>query len=222
MASLISPVAEGAADYAKGNRFFSGNAYNKMPRIRFYGTAFLSLLTKIVSGYWHISDFQSGYSAIGKKALDTVDWDLMYPGYGQPNDLLILLNIHNFRVADIPVEPIYDVGEISGIKIPKVIRSLSWLLFKRFFWRLKEKYVIRDFHPLVFFYGFGGLMGSLSLLLFIRVFYMWFDTAHIPAINALAAFSSFLASVQFSLFAMWFDMEANKDLKISPPKKEQI
>jgi hypothetical protein len=26
---------------------------------------------------------------------------------------------------------------------------------KAFFWRLKEKYVIRDFHPLVFFYVLG-------------------------------------------------------------------
>ena len=212
---LLDPIVNDQADYAKGNRFFSGNAYKKMPRVRFYGTAFLSLLTKIVSGYWHISDFQSGYCAINKKALATVDWDMMYPGYGQPNDLLILLNIHHFRVADIPIEPIYNVGEVSGINIPKVMGSLGWLLVRRFFWRLKEKYIVRDFHPLVFFYGFGLIMGNVSALLFIRVFFMWYLNGRIPAINALAAFSSFLAAVQFSLFAMWFDMEANKDLKKS-------
>ena len=210
---LLTPLVSGQADYVKGNRFFSGKAYEIMPKIRFFGTAFLSLITKIVSGYWHLSDFQSGFCGINKKALKQINWDIMHKGYGQPNDLLILLNVHNFRVMDVPIEPIYNVGEISGIRIRKVIFSLGWLLFKRFFWRLKEKYVIRDFHPLVFFYGFGILSGGISFLLFIRVFYMWIMTQHIPAINALAAFSSFIASVQFSLFAMWFDMEANKEFK---------
>jgi glycosyltransferase involved in cell wall biosynthesis len=211
--ALVKPVADGSCDYSKGNRFFSGKAFEIMPILRFFGTAFLSLLTKIVSGYWHLSDFQSGFTAINKKALKTIDWKKMYKGYGQPNDLLILLNVYNFVVKDVPVDPIYNVGEVSGIRIKRIIFTLSWLLFKRFFWRLKEKYVIRDFHPLVFFYGLGFFLGFLSFILFIRVFYIWIMADHIPSINALAAFSSFLGSAQFSLFAMWFDMEANKSLK---------
>jgi hypothetical protein len=119
------------ADFAKGNRFFSGKAYEVMPKLRFLGTAFLSLLTKIVSGYWHLSDFQSGYVAISKKALETVDWQQMYKRYGQPNDQLILLNVYNFRVQDVPVDPVYHVGEVSGIKIKKVIFTLGWLLVNR-------------------------------------------------------------------------------------------
>jgi glycosyltransferase involved in cell wall biosynthesis len=213
LSSLIDPVATGAADFAKGNRFFSGKAYEVMPKLRFLGTAFLSLLTKIVSGYWHLSDFQSGYVAISKKALKTIDWQQMYKRYGQPNDQLILLNVHDFRVKDVPVDPVYHVGEVSGIKIKKVIFTLGWLLVKRFFWRLKEKYIIRDFHPLVFFYALGLLLGGVSFLLFVRVFYIWAASGNIPDINAFAAFSSFIASAQFILFAMWFDMEANKHLR---------
>lgn len=211
--SLILPIVNGTCDYTKGNRFFSGKAFEAMPKLRFFGTAFLSLLTKIVSGYWHLSDFQSGYTAINLKALGTVDWSKMYTRYGQPNDQLILLNIDDFVVKDVPVDPIYNVGEVSGIKIKKVIFTLGWLLVKRFFWRLKEKYIIRDFHPLVFFYGLGILLGGLSIALFFRVFFIWFLSGYIPSINALAAFSSFLGAAQFSLFAMWFDMEANKHLK---------
>jgi len=213
LSALVEPVATGRSDYAKGNRFFSGKAFDAMPKLRFFGTAFLSLLTKIVSGYWHLSDFQSGYAAINKRALKTVDWKKMYKGYGQPNDQLILLNVDNFRVMDVPVDPVYHVGEVSGIKIKKVVFTLGWLLVKRFFWRLKEKYIIRDFHPLVFFYALGLSLGGISFLLFLRVFYVWFATGHIPTINAFSAFSSFIASAQFTLFAMWFDMEANKHLK---------
>lgn len=89
--SLIDSVATGVAEFAKGNRFFSGKAYEVMPKLRFLGTDFLSLLTKIVSGYWHLSDFQSGYVAISRKALKTVDWQQMYKRYGQPNDQLIFI-----------------------------------------------------------------------------------------------------------------------------------
>ena len=42
---------------------------------------------------------------------------------------------------------------------------ISWLLWKGFFWRMREKYVIRDFHPLVFFYFLGLLMTTVGLAL---------------------------------------------------------
>ena len=215
---LLDPVAEDRADYAKGNRFFSGNAYDQMPPLRYFGIAFLSLLTKIVSGYWHVSDFQSGYTAINRKALKTIEWEEMYQRYGQPNDLLILLNIHNFRVADVPVEPIYNIGERSGLKVKKIIFTLSWLLIKRFFWRMKRKYIIMDFHPLIFFYMLGIIFGLTTVALFSRLFWIWYATGHIPPINALAAMFSFISASQFTLFAMWFDMEANKDLKAEERK----
>ncbi len=213
LTDILLPVVEERADYSKGNRLFTGEAYKKIPKARYFGNAFLSLITKIVSGYWHIADFQSGYTAINKKALNTVDWDKMYKRYGQPNDLLIRLNVHNFRVADVPVEPVYNVGERSGIKYKKIIFTLGWMLFKMFFWRMKEKYIIRDFHPLIFFYFFGYLFGLLTMILFIRMFYSWYEIGHIPPINALAAMFSFMSSNLFTLFAMWFDMEANKELK---------
>ena len=101
--ALLDPVAAGQADYAKGNRLFTGEAYKRIPRVRYFGNAFLSLLTKIASGYWHVADFQSGYTAINKKALHTIDWDRMYARYGQPNDLPVRLNTYNFRVVKVPV-----------------------------------------------------------------------------------------------------------------------
>jgi hypothetical protein len=137
----------------------------------------------------------------------------MYKHYGQLNDLLVRLNVCRFRVADVPVQPVYNVGETSGIKIRKVIFTIGWLLIKMFFWRMKEKYVIRDFHPLVFFYALGGFFSFTTILLFARVFYFWIYFGRIPPINALAAFFSFTSASLFILFAFWFDMEANKDLK---------
>ncbi len=208
--ALLEPVAGDQADYAKGNRLISGEAYTKIPKVRYFGNAFLSLLTKISSGYWHVADSQSGYTVINKKALHTIDWRKMYRRYGQPNDILIRLNVYNFRVMDVPIEPVYNIGEKSGIKIRQVMFTISWLLVKLFLWRIKEKYIIRDFHPLVFFYFLGAAFGFLSIVLAIRMLLFWYLLGHIPPINALATMFSFMSSSQFTLFAMWFDMEANK------------
>jgi glycosyltransferase involved in cell wall biosynthesis len=156
--AVIAPVAEGRADYTKGNRLITGDAFKKIPKIRFFGNSILSLLTKIASGYWHVADSQTGYTAINLKALKRLDWSQMYKRYGQPNDLLVKLNVESMRVLDVPVEPVYNIGEKSGIKIHKVIFTIGFLLLRLFFWRLKEKYIIRNFHPLIFFYlmGFVG------------------------------------------------------------------
>lgn len=213
--ALIAPLVDGWADYSKGNRLFTGEAFRKIPTIRYLGNGFLSLFTKIASGYWNVADSQSGYSAINKKALNLIEWDRMYKKYGQPNDVLVRLNVENLKVTDVPVKPIYNVGEKSNLKIYKAVFTISWLLIKMFLWRMKEKYIIRDFHPLVFFYITGFGFGVCTILLFLRVFIIWYLTGHIPAINTLAAMFSFTSSSLFTLFAMWFDMEANKDLKAS-------
>ncbi|TMD93111.1 MAG: glycosyltransferase family 2 protein, partial [Chloroflexi bacterium] len=91
LALILEPVADGKADYSKGNRLTSGVAWEKTPRVRYLGNAFLSLLTKIASGYWHVADTQSGYTAISADALKAINLDDLYPSYGYPNDMLVRL-----------------------------------------------------------------------------------------------------------------------------------
>lgn len=210
---ILESVCRNECDYTKGNRLFRGESWDMIPRYRYIGNSFLSLLTKIASGYWHISDSQSGYTAISLQALKSLDLDSIYPRYGMPNDLLIKLNIANFRVRDISIKPIYNVGEVSGIKLKKVVFSIPWILFKGFWRRMIQKYVIRDFHPLILFYFFGMIFFVLTLILSIRSFYYLGINGRLPPINTLAAMFSFMSSSMFSLFAMWFDMEYNKHLK---------
>src|SRR5213595_2821955 len=209
---LVGAVARGDVDYAKANRLFTGQAWEVIPRYRYLGNAVLSLLTKIASGYWHVADSQSGYTAISLEMLELLDLDRIYPRYGFPNDMLVHLNVWNGRVRDYPSRPIYGVGERSGIRLGRVIPSISWLLTKGFFWRMRVKYVIRDFHPLVFFYLLGFLMGLLGLGLGIaevvlRIMGNRITAATVVLVSLLLIFGS-----QFGLFAMWFDMESNKDL----------
>lgn len=211
--SILTPVVLDRADYAKANRLMSGTAFQKIPKTRYFGNSVLTFLTKIASGYWHVMDSQTGFTAINTKMLKLINWDKMYPRYGMPNDILVRLNVFNARVADVPIEPTYNVGEKSGIKLGKVLFSIPLMLLRMFFWRLKEKYIIRDFHPLVLFYFFGMIMGLISIVFLIRIIYLYPIQGQIPQTSFLAWMLSVITSVQFTLFGMWFDMDYNKDLK---------
>lgn len=210
--ALITPLVEGKLDYTKGNRLFHPYA-NRIPRIRFLGNSILSLLTKIASGYWHIADSQCGYTAINKRGLQVIEWDEMYKRYGMPNDLLVRLNVHNIRVGDVEVEPIYGIGEKSGFRAHKMIGPIGRLLLKRFFWRLKEKYVFKDFHPLVLFYFLSFLFGALGVIFLFRLIILWFIEGAAPPLTAFALMFCTGTSLQSLFFAMWMDMEANKPLR---------
>jgi glycosyltransferase involved in cell wall biosynthesis len=211
--ALVLPVARGEVDYAKANRLVSGQAWELIPRHRYLGNAVLSLLTKIASGYWHVADSQSGFTALSLPMLEQLDLDRIYARYGFPNDMLVHLNVWNARVRDVPSRPVYGVGERSGIKFRRVVPAISLLLFKGFWWRLWQKYVIRDFHPLVFFYVLGLLMFAAGFALgvaevVLRILGNDITAATIVLVALLLIFGS-----QFTLFAMWFDMESNKDLR---------
>jgi glycosyltransferase involved in cell wall biosynthesis len=210
---LVQPVARGDVDYAKANRLVTGEAWKLIPRTRYLGNAALSFLTKIASGYWHVADSQSGYTAIGLKTLEALDLDRIYRRYGFPNDMLVHLNIVSARVRDIPSRPIYGVGERSGIRYRHVVPKISWLLWKGFFWRLREKYVIRDFHPLVFFYALGFVATLAGFVLgCVEVGYR--IAGYQVSVGTVVLIALLLISgSQFMLFAMWFDMESNKDLR---------
>jgi glycosyltransferase involved in cell wall biosynthesis len=211
--AIAAPVARGELDYAKANRLFTGRAWELIPRTRYLGNAVLSLLTKIASGYWHVADSQSGYTAISRQTLELLDLDRIYKRYGFPNDMLVHLNVINARVRDIPSRPVYGVGENSGIRLHRVIPSISWLLLKAFFWRMREKYVIRDFHPLVFFYVFGILFSLIGLTLGVTVTVLRILGNDLTVATVVLVALLLIAGLLFTLFAMLFDMESNRELK---------
>jgi hypothetical protein len=94
------------------------------------------------------------------------------------------------------------------------VPRISWLLFKGFWWRLREKYVIRDFHPLVFFYALGAAMTGVGLVLgvVVAVSRLFFGNEITTPTVVLVALL-LISGTQFTLFAMWFDQEANKELR---------
>jgi glycosyltransferase involved in cell wall biosynthesis len=211
--TLVEPVARDELDYSKANRLASGQAWQLIPKTRFFGNAILSMLTKIASGYWHVADSQSGYTAVSRGMLEQLDLDHIYTNYGFPNDMLVHLNVWNARVRDFPSRPIYGVGERSDLRYRHVVPRIAWLLVRGFFWRLWEKYVKRDFHPLVFFYVMGFIATVSGVLLGLVVVGYRIAGYSIPIATVVLVALLVISGLQFTLFAMWFDMESNKDLR---------
>lgn len=206
---LLAPIIEGKADYTKGNRLISPEYRKGMTKWRFVGNAMLTFLTKISSGYWQITDPQNGYTAISRDALERLNLDSVYPYYGYCNDLLVKLNVYSFSVMDVVMPARYG-REKSKIRYSKYIFKVSRMLLRNFFWRLKMKYVVLSFHPLVLFYLLGMVLTPPGLLLGLWIVYQKFY--HLPVSQNFPLLSVFLTimGMQFLLFAMLFDMQADK------------
>ncbi|HHV23815.1 MAG TPA: glycosyltransferase [Methanosarcina sp.] len=206
---LIFPIIEGKADYTKGNRLLTDDFMTGMSRWRSFGNLLLSFITKIGSGYWQIMDPQNGYTAISRQALEVIDLDSIYPYYGYCNDLLIKLNAFGMRVLDVVMPARYG-REKSKIRYGKYIRKVGPMIFRGFLWRLRVKYTVLDFHPLVLFYFLGMLALPLSVLLGLWGALQALLQNPLPSYYPLLGFLVLGTGLQMLLFGMLFDMQVEK------------
>lgn len=126
--ALLAPVLAGGADYVKGNRFRSAER-RRMPVARRVAGKLLSWLTRLASGL-DVDDCQCGYTVINRHALRTLPLDELWPGFGYPNDLLLLAARHGLRVREVTVRPVY-ADEQSGVR-PWHALVIVGLILRRF------------------------------------------------------------------------------------------
>ena len=166
LSSLLDAIVEQDYDYAKGNRFLASESLAFMPRHRLLGNIGLTFMTKLASGYWNIFDPQNGYTAIKASTLRLLNLDAIHKRFFFENDMLIHLNFFGCRVKDIPIPARYG-EEKSDLSLFKVGVTFPLLLLRRFFYRVYQKYVLRDFSPIALFlflglilFGWGALFGA--------------------------------------------------------------
>ena len=213
----LDPLINGAADYAKGNRFlrrryvFDGVPLRLSPS-RVVANAVITLLTKVASGYYKISDVANRCTAITRDALEVIDWDQIWHGRGYPMDFLIRLNAHGFRVKDVAYRTNDGTGNLLRIKNLSYALHAVPMLLRGFFWRLWTKYILWNFHPLVFFYFAGMALcgaGGLLALELVRERTIEGDVGELRTVlDALFL----IMGTQFLLFAMTMDMQESLDL----------
>lgn len=142
---LIAPILKGEADYTKGNRFFNIEELLVMPRIRLFGNSILSIINKVVTGYWDIIDPTNGYTAIHASVLKHLPLHKINNRYFFESDMLFRLSIARAVVKDIAMPAIYE-DEESNLSIRKIIWEFPLKYLNRFFKRIFYNYFLRDFN----------------------------------------------------------------------------
>jgi glycosyltransferase involved in cell wall biosynthesis len=205
---LLDAVVQRGADYAKGNRFLRRELVYRMPLERIVGNVVLTFLTKLASGYWHVFDPQNGYTAVRASALRVLPLDRMHPGFFFENDMLVRLNVHNFRVADVSMPPVYN-GGLSHLSILAVMSTFPLLLLRRFFHRVLEKYVIHDFSPIALFLFVGLASLGFGMVLGIS---LWLHAEHTglptPTGSIILVLLALVVGFQLCLQAIVLDIQA--------------
>lgn len=168
--NFVTPILKREADYTKGNRFFNLENIRTIPRIRLFGNAILSFMTKISSGYWGLFDPVNGYTAIHCDIARQLPFDKISRRYFFETDMLFRLNTLRAVVTDIPMQAHY-ADEISNLKISKIIGDFLFGHTRNFVKRIFYNYYLRDMSiaslelPLgIVFILFGAIYGGVHWL----------------------------------------------------------
>ena len=210
--AFLDPLIKRQADYAVGNSL-RGPEYRKgFPKWRFFDNSLFTLFIKIASGYWQLMDPNNRYTSISRRALERIDLNNIHPRYGYSIDILVRLNTYNFKAVNVNHPARFTSGEIPDTRGHTYNPGLYRILFKDFLWRMKEKYIILNFHPLVFFYLFGTLCIIISILFGIYALYDRIFGTEPLYMRAILTLILLAIGSMFILFAMLFDMEQERHI----------
>lgn len=168
--TLLERMLETGAPYVKANRFLHAAELEHMPLTRKIGNIVLTFLTKVASGYWHIFDPQNGFIAIESECYSLLNRERIAKRYFFENSMLINLNVFSVPATDVAVPAKY-ADETSSLSITDTMLTFPVYLMKGFFYRVYQRYVLRDFSPIivllllgVLLTGFGFAFGIVKLL----------------------------------------------------------
>ncbi len=140
---LIAPILRGDADYTKGNRFYDLARIGRMPKLRIFGNAVLSFMTKISSGYWDLFDPTNGYTAIHAQVAAKLPLDKISRRYFFETDILFRLNTVRAVVIDVPMDARYG-EETSNLRVRKIVFDFLFKHLRNTGKRIFYNYFLRD------------------------------------------------------------------------------
>lgn len=215
MDSLVDPLVDGWADYAKGSRLSTRADIGAMPFHRLLGSIALTVLTKAASGYWQMLDPQNGYVAVTSATLEQLDMDRIDDRYFFENSMLIGLNITRARCMDVHMPAAYG-GESSSMSIGRVMLDFPPKLLRGFCRRMLKRHLVVDFSPV-----FPLFTAGLMLLIAGATWggYHWWLSAQTGVVattgTVMLAVLPIFVGLQMLLQALVMDIENSRDLAIS-------
>lgn len=204
--AFIEPILSGEADYTKGNRFFDLELVSQMPKLRLFGNAVLSFLTKLSSGYWNLFDPTNGYTAIHADVCRRLPFKKISNRYFFETDMLFRLNTLRAVVVDVPMEAKYE-DETSHLKVYSIIGEFLVKHAKNFGKRIFYNYYLRDLSL-----ASVELIIGLLLTIFGISFglYHWLASANLgtstPAGTVMLAAMPLLVGIQLILQFLGYDI----------------
>ena len=214
IARLTEPIVGGVADYAKGNRFYDLEHVRAMPRLRLFGNAVLSLINKMVSGYWNVMDPTNGFTAIHRSALASLPLAKLDRGYFFESDMLFRLATVRAVVRDVSMPSHYG-DEASSLRVGRVAAVFPFKYLRAFVKRIFYAYFLRDFNAGTLQLCLGILVGGAGALFGIA---SWIHSSvtGVPATagTVMLAALPVLAGIQFLIGALHYDIEAVPDVPL--------
>lgn len=113
LAGLLDAALDHDADYVKGNRFLHERR-SDMPLLRRSAGRLLARVTSWAARV-RIGDSQCGYTVLRAPIAEELTRANVWPRYGYPNDVIVLLGRRGRRITEVPVRPVY-ADEASGIR----------------------------------------------------------------------------------------------------------
>lgn len=203
---FVEPILRGEADYTKGNRFFDLEKIQSMPKMRLFGNAALSFMTKLSSGYWDLFDPTNGFTAIHTESARHLPFNKISERYFFETDILFRLNTLRAVVVDVPMDAKYG-DEVSNLKVSKIIGEFAKKHTRNFFKRIFYNYYLRDMSIASI-----ELPVGLLLLTFGTFFgaYHWLSSLHnglqTPVGTVMLAVVPIIVGIQFILAFLAYDI----------------
>jgi glycosyltransferase involved in cell wall biosynthesis len=206
--ALVTPLLEGKADYAKGNRFRDFESLRRMPLVRRIGNLGLSFLTKAATGYWNCFDPTNGFFAIRSEILAQLPLERIDRRYFFETSMLANLYLLGAFILDVPIPARYR-GERSSMSIWRVLVEFPVKLLATLVRRLLLRYFLFDFSmvsvylltgiPLILF---GLIFGSLKWIQYLEL------GVPAPTGTVILPTLALILGIQFLLSAIELDMNA--------------
>ena len=213
---IARPVLARQADYAKGNRFHSLWNVRRMPRVRLYGNAALSFMTKLSSGYWGIFDPTNGFTAIHAAALERIEFANVSERYFFETDMLINLGNAHAVVADVPMEAVY-ADEVSNLRIRNELWPFLRTHLREVVKRIFYTYFLRDFSPATLQLLIGAIFLLFGTIYGAAEWYRSVSTGEIASTGTvMIAVLPIILGVQLLLNFLAFDMANEPKVPIQP------
>ena len=215
--SLIAPLIEGKADFAKGNRFRDFRALTKMPFVRRIGNMGLSFLAKAASGYWSCFDPTNGFLALRSEVLNQLPLENIHRSYFFEISQLCQLYHLGAVIQDVPLPARY-ADEKSSLSIRKVLLEFPPRLLAAFARRIALHYFLYDFSM-----GSVYLLIGLPLLLFGLIFgsveWVSYASRNVPAPTGTVMLATLpvILGIQLLLSAAAIDLQSVPREPISKP-----